>query len=142
MDKITFKLTKVKYGIDEIESDAVNIFINGENFLDAIHAYEKFHKINGEHVPITPYELYQSLAEDYLTESVPIYGCICGLIDCCPVYVSISVNENSVTWDNFIFPDEFFSRSHKPRKKFHKLTFDKAQYLDEIEKLKNFSELC
>ena len=32
MDIINFKLTKVKYGIDEDFTDAVNIFINGENF--------------------------------------------------------------------------------------------------------------
>lgn len=62
MDTINFKLTKVKYGIDEVESDAVEIFVNGKNFLEEIHAYEKFHKINGGHVPIMPEELYQSLA--------------------------------------------------------------------------------
>ena len=31
MDTINFKLTKVKYGIAEDSTDAVNIFINGEN---------------------------------------------------------------------------------------------------------------
>ena len=137
MDTINFKLTKVKYGISEVESEAVEIFVNGKNFLEEIHAYEKFHKINGGHVPIMPKELYQSLAEDYLTKSVPIYGCICGFIDCCPVYVSIIVDDEFVTWDNFQFPDEvIFNYPNKPRKKFHKLTFDKAQYFSEIEKLK------
>ena len=32
MNIINFKMTKVKYGIAEDSTDAVNIFINGENF--------------------------------------------------------------------------------------------------------------
>lgn len=136
MDMIEFKLTKVKY--DKFESDAVDIFINNKKFLKKIHAYERFHHINGGHVPIAIYDLYKSLAEDYLKESVPIYGCGCGDIDCSPIYIKVSVDEDSVTWDNFIFPDEFFHIKDKPRPKFRKQTFYKAQYFREVEKLKHW----
>ncbi len=71
-----------------------------------------------------------------MTTPVPIYGCICGFIDCCPIYVSVSADDEFVMWDNFKFPDEIFNRHNKPRQKFHKLTFDQAQYFSEIEKLK------
>lgn len=128
MNTIEFKLTKIKYGIDEVESDAVDIFVNGKNFLKEIQAYEKYHNINGGHVPITPYEIHQSLAEDYLTESVPVFGCGCGFVDCCPVYISVNVDDNFVTWDNFQFPDEMFKIKDRPRQKFRKRTFYKAQY--------------
>ena len=135
MDKIEFNPTKIEYGADGFESDAADIFINGKNFLDAIHAYEKVHNINGGHVPITTYELYQSLAKDYLKNSVPIYGCGCGVIDCSPVYVKISVDDEIVTWDNFKFPQAF---ADKFCPKFEKQTFDKKQYFDEIDKLKHW----
>ena len=36
MDIINFKLTKVKYGIAEDSTDAVEIFVNGKNFLEEI----------------------------------------------------------------------------------------------------------
>ena len=58
MDTIEFKLTKVEYGADNFESDAVDIFVNGKNLLNAIYDYEEKYVEGGGHVPITPYELY------------------------------------------------------------------------------------
>jgi hypothetical protein len=93
MDKIEFRRTKIKYGADTEKSVAINIFVNGRNLLDDIHRYEENRHIGGGHVPITNYELYESLAEDYSKKDVPIYGCGCGVIECCPVYISVKVNE-------------------------------------------------
>ena len=36
MNIINFKMTKVKYGIAEDSTDAVEIFVNGKNFLEEI----------------------------------------------------------------------------------------------------------
>lgn len=135
MDKINFKQTKIKYGADDTESDAVEIFVNGKNFLKKIHDYETLHNINGGHVPIMIHELYQSLAEDYLKESVPIYGCGCGVVDCSPVYVSVNVDENFVTWDKFVFPDEFFNPKKNLVRNFASIFFKKPNTSTKLKNL-------
>lgn len=138
MDTIEFKFTKFKYGADGFESDVVDIFVNGKNLLNAIHNYEKRYVEDGGHVPITPYELYRSLARDYVESSVPIYGCGCGEVDCCPVYISVNIEGDTVIWHRFIFPDENFGTKKISRPSFGKFVFDKKQYFDAVGTLRDW----
>ena len=139
MDTIEFKKGRQQYANDEKFTDVVEIFINGKNFLDNIHSYEENCGINGGHAPITFSELYDSLAELYKEDSVPIYGCGCGYIDCCPIYISIDVGEKVVTLYDFEFPDEYGEMKIKSRPAFGKFVFDKKQYFNEIAKLKHWT---
>lgn len=135
MDKIEFRKTKIEYGVDGDKNDAVNIFVNGRNLLDDIHRYEKKFHIAGGHTPITTYKLYENLAEDHLKQSVPIYGCGCGIIDCCPVYISVKIDDKFVIWNNFKFGNVFINDDNK----FKRLIFDREQYFAEIENLKKMT---
>ena len=140
MDTIEFRLTYFEYGADDYSSPAVDIFINGEDLLSHINEFEKNVGCNGGHAPIWIKEIYKSLAEDYKTKSVPIYGCGCGVTDCCAIYITVEVSEEVVVWKNFILPDEYlFNKVIYPRR-FGEFIFDKAQYFHEVEKLKRWSE--
>lgn len=136
MDTLEFRLTYFQYGADNDSSPAVNIFINGEDLLPRIHEFEKSVGCNGGHAPILVEELYDSLSEDYKTDSVPIYGCGCGFTDCCAIYLTVEVGEKTVTWKNFILPDEYLRDKIIYPRRFGEFVFDKAQYFREIHKLK------
>jgi len=140
MDTIEFKLTYVSYANNDYLSSAVDIFINGENLLPRIHEFEKSVGCNRRHKPLWAKDLYESLYEDYKTDSVPIYGCTCGDIDCSAIYISVEVGAEIVTWKNFILPDENLRGEIIYKRRFGEFVFDKAQYFREVEKLKLWSK--
>lgn len=93
MDTISFRYTRWEYGADTYPLPAVEIFINGADFMEEIHEAERI--VCGEergHAPLTPEELYDSLTEDYKEDNALIYGCTCGVAECDPVYVQIAVD--------------------------------------------------
>ena len=140
MDTIEFRLTYFEYGADDYSSSAVDIFINGENLLPRIHEFEKSVGCNGGHAPLWTKELYKNLSEDCKKDSVAIYGCGCGFTDCSAIYISVEVGADTVTWKDFILPDENLSDEIIYQRRFGEFVFDKAQYFSEVEKLKLWSE--
>jgi len=66
MDTIEFRFTKVKYSADNFKSTAVNIFINGKNFLDTVKNFDSLY------YPIIPEYLYPDLIDGYKDD---YYGC-------------------------------------------------------------------
>lgn len=138
MDTIEFRLTYFEYGADNYSSSAVDIFINGEDLLPRIHDFEDSVGCGGGHAPIWIGELYKSLSEDYKTDSVAIYGCGCGVTDCSAIYITVEVGEKTVTWKNFILPDENLRGEIIYPRRFGEFVFDKEQYFREIHKLKQW----
>lgn len=136
MDTIEFRLTYFEYGADGYSSSAANIFINGENLLPRIHEFEDSVGCNGGHAPIWIQELHRNLSENYKDGSIPIYCCVCGDIDCCAIYISVEVGAETVTWKNFILPDENLRDEIIYERRFGEFVFDKAQYFREVGKLK------
>ncbi|MBR0261932.1 MAG: hypothetical protein IJQ85_09095 [Selenomonadaceae bacterium] len=135
MDTIEFRLTYFEYGADGYSSSAVDIFINDENLLPRIHEFEHSVGCNGGHAPIWIKEFYENLSEGYKKNSIPIYGCVCGVTDCCAIYITVEVSDKTVTWKNFILPDEYLFNKIIYQRRFGEFFFDKAQYFREVEKL-------
>lgn len=140
MDTIEFRLTYRSYANHDYSDSAVKIFINGEDLLPRIHEFEKNVGCKGRHAPLYVSTLYESLNEDYKIDSVPIYGCGCGDIDCSAIYITVEVGEKTVTWKNFILPDENLREEIIYPRRFGELVFGKEQYFREVEKLKLWSE--
>ena len=68
----------------------------------------------------------------YKSGSVKILGC--GGADCSAIYISVEVGEDTVTWKNFVLPN-----NHSP-KTFGEFVFDREQYFSEVDKLRRWSE--
>ena len=133
MDKIEFRYRKFSYGMDDYAIPAVEIFINGRDFMECVAAFER--EVCGKeqgHAPLTPRELYEGLHEDYKEDSVYIYGCTCGCPDCCPFYVEIHIVGDTVVWHDFEM-DFYENRDCVPLGPF---VFDKRQYFAEVDKLR------
>ena len=137
-DLIEFRLTGYCYGLDTFPTPTVEIYINGENFRDKVRSVERpFAKAEGNpgiegHATITPKELYESLHNDYLEfDSVSIFGCSCGVIECWPLDVAIDVGRKTVTWYGF----NMYHREKWDYGNLGKFVFDKQQYFQEVDKL-------
>lgn len=137
-DTIEFRLTGYCYGPDKLPTPAVEIFINGENFRSKVRAVElPFAKAEGNpgvagHAAITPRELYESLHDDYLEfDSVSIFGCGCGVIECWPLDVAVDVGTKTVAWYGF----NMYHRKDWDYSELGKYVFDKQQYFQEVDKL-------
>ncbi|MBQ7706029.1 MAG: hypothetical protein IJT73_11515 [Selenomonadaceae bacterium] len=102
MDRIEFRFTKVEYAADGYKTDAVNIFVNGKNFLDTVK------KFDGDYVQIIPEYLYPDLIDGYKDNFIFIYDCGCGCSGCYPFCVFIDVGEKVVTWYDFMTAKEYF----------------------------------
>ena len=137
-DIIEFRLTSYCYGPDIFPTLTVEIYINGENFRDKVRDVERpFAEAEGNpgiagHATITPRELYESLHNDYLEfDSVSIFGCDCGVIDCWPLDVAVDVGIKTVTWYGF----NMYHREKWDYTELGKFVFDKQQYFREVDKL-------
>mgnify|MGYP000993394877 FL=1 len=133
MDTISFRYTRWEYGADTYPLPAVEIFINGADFMEEIHEAE--HIVCGEergHAPLTPEELYDSLTEDYKEDNALIYGCTCGVAECDPVYVQIAVDGETVIWRDFT------SRCCNPENPLplRAFVFDRAAYFAATKRLR------
>lgn len=133
MDTIEFRYTKFSYGMNDYEEPTVEIFINGEDFMERVSSFERAvcGKAQG-HAPLTPYELYRELHEYYKEDSVFIYGCVCGCRVCCPFYAAIHVAGDTVVWHDFEV-DFYEPENLVPLGPF---VFDKEQYFTEVDKLR------
>ena len=133
MDTISFRYTRWEYGADTYPLPAVEIFINGADFMEEIHEAERI--VCGEergHAPLTPEELYDSLTENYKEGNALIYGCTCGVAECDPVYVQIAVDGETVIWRDFT------SRCCNPENPLPLRTFvfDRAAYFAATKRLR------
>ena len=133
MDTISFRYTRWEYGDDTYPLPAVEIFINGADFMEEIHEAERI--VCGEergHAPLIPEELYDSLTEDYKEDNALIYGCTCGVAECDPVYVQIAVDGETVIWRDFT------SRCCNPENPLPLRTFvfDRAAYFAATKRLR------
>ena len=142
-DIIEFRLTGYSYGADEIPTATVEIYINNENFRNKVNAAEHiFAEAEGNpqmpgHAPITPEELYAALYTQYkMLDSVSIFGCGCGVVECWPFDVSVDVGEKTVTWHSF----KSYHRKSWDFSMLGKFVFDKQQYFYEVEKLLDFEK--
>jgi len=142
-DLIEFRLTSYCYGPDIFPTLTVEIYINGENFRDKVRDVERpFAEAEGNpgiagHATITPRELYESLHNDYLEfDSVSIFGCSCGVIDCWPLDVVVDVGTKTVTWYGF----NMYHREKWDYADLGKIVFDKQQYFREVDKLLIFEK--
>ena len=144
MDKIEFKFTKVKYGANGFKSTAVNIFINGKNFLDTVKKFDSLY------YPIIPEYLYPDLIDGYKDDFIFIYDCGCGCSGCAPFCVFIDVGEKVVTWYDFMTEREYFNdvcnnnnfkmlrERLKNKGGLPPLVFDKQQYFEAVNVLRDW----
>ncbi|WIW69882.1 hypothetical protein [Anaerosinus gibii] len=147
MDKIEFKIVKISFDdgcqSDDCLYDVIAIFINGENLLDMVKecelpfaTAEKKKSLAGSYIGIIPKELYEDLSKNFTKWKVPIYGCTCGCVECWPLEVAIDIGKDVVVWYDF----EQIHRKTWQYNKLGKFSFNKQQYFEEVEKLKNYRE--
>ena len=131
MDTIEFKLNHFRYGPYNYDLPVVDIFINHQDFLPVVEKYE-----NNTHAQILPEELYKNLTEYYKEDPVYVFGCGCSVPECSPVEVNIDIGEKIVMWYDFTFGsmENIVDREGK----LGRFVFDKAQYFQEVEKLKDW----
>ncbi|MBR2215349.1 MAG: hypothetical protein IJ849_06280 [Selenomonadaceae bacterium] len=142
-DTIEFRLTGYCYGPDIFPTPTVEIYINGENFrnkvnsIEHIFAVDEGHPEITGHATITPRELYDSLHDDYLRfDSVSIFGCGCGVIECWPLDVAVDVGAKTVSWYGF----NMYHRTNWDYSDLGKYVFYKQQYFQEVDKLLLFEK--
>ena len=154
MDIIEFKFDTYQYGPDDFESDVVDIFINGKDFMQTIRNF-----FNESYTSIRVMDMYDNLTKYYKDESeygedqfVFIYDCGCGCDGCDPFCVYIDVGEKVVTWYDFMTSEEYFDDvckdnhfsmfKERMRTKggLPPLVFDKKQYFKEVDALKKWSD--
>ncbi len=153
VDRIEFSLQKFSYGPAREPSDVASIYLNGTSFRQIIEEAELPSAARngtpnkaGGYAWLTVEELVEELteerdpADEYYVEP-RIMDCGCGCTECWPFYVNITETEDRVLWSGFynswtIDPDMVdipwdYSGMREYR-------FDKKQYYDELEKLKDW----
>jgi hypothetical protein len=133
---------EVKYEDFEFEKrNTVNIFINKRNLRDTVKNVEKPSatkdgqpELAGSYSGIEPIEFLENLADD--AEFHYILGCSCGVTECWPLEVEIEKTNDTVVWRNF----SNYHRSHWNWSQMPELIFDRKQYENEIDKLKEYTK--
>ena len=142
MDKIEFKIEKRKNG--DFEYDSVKILINDKNLIELLKDFEAplsksegSENIAGAYDGLTSIELYKSLATEADNEKARILECECGSDGCWPFLTQIRYATDKITWTDFEQPhrgqesSKFWDYSA-----FGEFTFDKGEYLRQIESIK------
>ena len=141
MDELTFK-TKKALGP---YSDSVDIFINGEDLIEILKAYELPHAIKkshpdlaGQYMGIGSQELFERLSKPGQDKIIFICNG-CGEEGCWPMIMDIQENEHAVTWSHFRQPHRGSTSkaSYWNYSGFPTFTFDKVKYEAAIASLKN-----
>lgn len=144
MDKIEFKFSTFRYGHDDFDSDVVEIFVNGKNFLDTVKIFDKWY------APIIPEYLYTDLIESHTDEPIFVYDCGCGCSGCGPFCVFVDVGKKTVTWYDFMTEQEYFDdvcnennfamlrERLKNQGGLPSLVFDKKQYFKAVGVLRDW----
>lgn len=128
MDKIEFRLLSHGFPTQYIPCRVIEIFINDNSLKNIVPSFDR-------HAFLTPKELYDELTIWYkdidLNRTAIIAGCVCGVPDCDPIYVTIDESESCIIWHNLRDAHRSFSNSE-----IRDYVFDKSQYYREIEKLR------
>jgi len=149
MNKVEFEVIKRREFQSGYAESTVNILVDGKPLADFMQVYESpmatkeghpglagaYHAITTASSSLEQYYLGRINADRGLDQSkTALLVCICGIEGCWSLLCKISVLGNTVTWTEFEQPhrDEEWDYSD-----FDGFVFDKQQYLDEIEAMKN-----
>ena len=156
MDTIVLSVRKVEgeSNIRRLGKEVVDIIINGRNIREIVYEVESANLIREGNEPKTggyelldpdfvflPYRnflgepdhtLYTYMVDD---GRVPILRCVCGDIDCGPVYVRITLEGDRVIWSDIGNPAVGPEYREKPwdYSSLH-FVFDREQYMSELSK--------
>lgn len=156
MDTIVLSVRKVEGESDirRLGKEVVDIVINGRNIREIVYEVESANLIREGKEPTTggyellepdfvflPYRnflgepdrtLYPYMVDD---GRVPILRCVCGDIDCGPVYVRITLEGGRVVWSEIGNPAKEPDYCEKPwdYSSLH-FVFDREQYMSELSK--------
>ena len=153
VDRIEFSLEKFSYGPAREPSDVASIYINGTSVRLIIREAELPSAARngtpnkaGGYAWLTVGELVEELTEDrdpadeYYVEP-RIMDCGCGCSECWPLYVNITETEDRVIWSGFYNSwtiDPEMAGIPWDYSGMREYRFDKKQYYDELEKLKDW----
>jgi len=136
MDDISFK---VKEALGGLYDDSVDIYINGENLTKTLKSYELPFAIKegrsdiaGQYMGIGSKKLIERVSKP--TQQGIIYACECGEEGCWPMVISVSEDENTVSWFDFRQPHRGIESkaSHWDYSKFPGFIFDKKKYREAL----------
>lgn len=137
MDKILFKKVTYEYDNSFIQ-EAIDIYINGQSLIDIIRDIEITVNKESPHffAPVSAVYLYDELTKYYKEHPdkiATVLGCRCGEPQCDPLNVSIDERKEYVRWNicDVSAEKEFYVYLES-------FTFDKKQYEEELNKLKNW----
>lgn len=146
IDTISFKIEQS----EELECDILGIFINGTHFIQMLQQYEtQFEsEIAGGYEGLTV-DSFSSLERHFLGQldendyyfrdgKIQLLGCNCGIPECWPMLVHITALENTVIWSDFEQPYRSIDSpgGYWDYSKFKPLQFDREQYTNELQILK------
>jgi len=149
MNKISFKVIKRHKYDSGHEVSTVNIVVDDRPLAEIMLAHEIPFAIKEGHPGLAgdyhAIEVATSSMEQYYLGSAEAYwgddknktmvlGCSCGIGGCWPLLCKITIDGNKVIWSDFEQPhrDEDWDYSN-----FEGFEFNKQQYLNEIEAMKN-----
>ena len=149
MNKISFKVIKTHKYDSGHEDSTINIVVDDQPLAIIMFAYETPFAIKEGHPGLAgdyhAIEVATSSLEQYYLgnkgadcgadkNKTMVLGCSCGVSACWPLLCKITVDGDRVIWSDFEQPhrDEEWDYSN-----FEGFEFDKQQYLDEIEAMKN-----
>ncbi len=141
-DRIEFRIEDYTYRIGTWP--AVQIYINGVNFLDKVMMYEREQEsiLGGavqatRYAPIDPHTLYYDLTISYKEwPDIVLFGCpYDGEQMCLPFYASVDVGRFAVVWYGFHGETQPVRLNYRGLGRF---VFEKNQYFLELKKLKEW----
>lgn len=148
MDKLDINI--IDRQNDDHQFKSVTIQINGKDIIELLKTYELplakrdgSENIAGCYSGLTPDELHRHLtkpADHDLDDEgrVSILECECGCDGCWPMKMKVTETDDKIIWSDFEQPhrskdsSQFWDYTN-----FGQFTFDKAEYLKQIHKLKN-----
>ncbi len=149
MNKIVFEVLETRKFPSGHADSTVNIHVDGKPLADVMQAYElpmatkeghpglagAYYAITTASSSLGQYYLGKDNADRGLDQNkTALLVCICGIEGCWSLLCKIRVLGNTVTWTDFEQPhrDEEWDYSN-----FEGFVFDRQQYLDAIEAMKN-----
>lgn len=141
-DRLELRIENFEYGMGTWP--AVQIVINGVNFLDRVMMYEKEQEVfqggrvtADTYAPVSPHDLYYDLSQSYKEwPDVVLFGCpYDGEPMCLPFYASVDVGRFAVVWYGFRGEYQRVRLNYRGLGRF---VFEKNQYFLELKKLKQW----
>lgn len=108
MDVLEFRLNDSNFGYLSHPQKIVDIYINGNNFIEIVEKYEckmrgiEYNENNADYAGLMPEELYDNLTGNcYNAEKPYVLGCVCGVTGCNPLAVTIDMEKDAIKWHDF-----------------------------------------